>query len=60
MSKKPQYKNIPEDHKEIQKEIIKAAIRDLEKEWGITKEKYKSRISAMKKGARINPAGGGA
>ncbi len=44
----------------VQKEITKAAIRDLEKEWGATKEKYKSRISAMKKGARINPAGGGA
>lgn len=44
----------------VQKEIVKAAIRDLEKEWGITKEKYKSRITAMKKGARINPAGGGA
>ena len=42
----------------VRKEATKAKLKNLSEKWGITKTKYKERISAMKKGARINPAGG--
>jgi hypothetical protein len=44
----------------VKKAQIGESIKDLEKKWSIEKGKYKERITMMKKGARINPAGGGA
>lgn len=41
----------------VQKEISKAALRDLEKDWQAEKEKYKSRIKSLNKAARISAGG---
>lgn len=44
----------------VRKAETRQKIKDLEEDWGALKSKYKERIKIMKKGARINPAGGGA